>query len=60
MAGRVKHMKRSHRSYGNAGYSVFRDFERHASSVAYAKQGKNKSLGFVEKAKALFGRSQGK
>ena len=54
MAGRVKHMKRSHRSYGNAGYSVFLDFERHASSVAYAKQGKNKSLGFVEKAKALF------
>ena len=40
MAGRVKHMKRSHRSYGNAGYSVFRDFERHASGVAYAKQGK--------------------
>ena len=60
MAGRVKHMKRSHRSYGNAGYSVFRDFERHASSVAYAKQGKNMSLGFIKRAKELFGRSQGK
>lgn len=60
MAGRVKHMKRSHRSYGNAGYSVFRDFERHASGVAYVKQWENKSLGFVEKAKALFGRLQGK
>lgn len=55
MAGRAKHMARSHRSYHNP--KPFLDFERKANFKA-AKEQKRKSM--MEVLKAFFHRNQSK
>ena len=38
MAGRIKHMERSRRSYHKNKAAIFSNFNRHAYSVEHAKQ----------------------
>lgn len=55
MAGRVKHMERSHYSYGKSNH-IFGSFERKAS----LKVSKVERKTFVEKLKDLFHRTTNK
>lgn len=60
MAGRVKHMERSHFSYRKNNAVTFAGFERKAMKKSEDKAVKDAGFGIMKKIKKLFHREQGK